>query len=176
MEPASSLGQSSRHFRRHRGRRIGAKALDAEMKLVDANLLLYAVNADAPLHEGARTWMEDTLSGSETVAFAWIVMLAFVRIATRAGIFPKPLSPEDAFTHLQQWLSAPAATVVHPGPKHFDIFRRLITPLGTGGNVTSDGHLAALAIEHGGVLYSCDSDFSRFPGLSWRNPLDPSER
>jgi uncharacterized protein len=143
------------------------------MKLLDANLLLYAVNEDAPLHDKARAWIEEILSAGETVAFSWIVMLAFLRISTRPGVFPKPLSPETAFTFLDRWLSAPVATVVHPGPKHLATLRGLISPLGMGGNITSDGHLAALAIEHGAELYSCDSDFGRFPGLRWRNPLLP---
>ncbi len=141
------------------------------MKLLDANLLLYAVNSDAPLHPRARTWLEETLSGSETVGFSWNVLLAFIRLTTRTGLFQRSLSPEFACDMVADWLDQPPATVVHPGPKHLAILRELLVPLGTAGNLTTDAHLAALAIEHGAELCSCDADFARFPGLNWRNPL-----
>ena len=141
------------------------------MKLIDANLLLYAVNKNAPLHAKAKAWLETTLSGRETVAFSWNVILAFVRLTTRPGLFRNALSPERAFDLVAAWLDQPSATVVNPGPKHLAILRGLLTSLGTGGNLTSDAHLAALAIEQNAELCSCDADFARFAGLDWRNPL-----
>jgi hypothetical protein len=141
------------------------------MKLLDANLLLYAVNKDAPLHAKAKAWLETTLSGRETVAFSWNVILAFVRLTTRPGLFRNALSPERAFDLVADWLDQPSATVVNPGPRHLAILRGLLTSLGTGGNLTSDAHLAALAIEQNAELCSCDADFARFAGLDWRNPL-----
>jgi hypothetical protein len=141
------------------------------MKLLDANLLLYAVNKDAPLHGKAKAWLETTLSGRETVAFSWNVILAFVRLTTRPGLFRDALSPERAFDLVAAWLDQPSAKVVNPGPRHLGILRGLLTALGTGGNLTSDAHLAALAIEQNAELCSCDSDFARFAGLDWRNPL-----
>ncbi len=141
------------------------------MKLLDANLLLYAVNKDAPLHAKAKAWLETTLSGRETVAFSWNVILAFVRLTTRPGLFRNALSPERAFDLVAAWLDQPSATVVNPGPRHLAILRGLLTSLGTGGNLTSDAHLAALAIEQNAELCSCDADFARFAGLHWRNPL-----
>jgi toxin-antitoxin system PIN domain toxin len=141
------------------------------MKLLDANLLLYAVNKDAPLHAQAKAWLETTLSGRETVAFSWNVILAFVRLTTRPGLFRNALSPERAFDLVADWLGQPSATVVNPGPRHLAILRGLLTSLGTGGNLTSDAHLAALAIEQNAELCSCDADFARFAGLDWRNPL-----
>lgn len=141
------------------------------MILLDANLLLYAVNSDAPLHRKARAWLEQTLSGSEAVALSWNVILAFLRLTTRQGLFRNPLSPDRAFDLVAAWLERPPVTVIDPGPRHFMILRGLLTPLGTAGNLTSDAHLAALAIEHGAELCSCDADFARFPGLHWQNPL-----
>ena len=141
------------------------------MRLIDANLLLYAVNADFPLHRDARSWVEETLSGAETVGFAWVVLLAFLRLSTRPGIFSRPLSPAESLDIVDSWLEQPCATVVHPGDTHSRILRDLFGVLGTAVNVTSDAHLAALAIEHGAELCSCDNDFSRFPGLRWQNPL-----
>jgi toxin-antitoxin system PIN domain toxin len=141
------------------------------MKILDANLLLYAVNKDAALHSPAKRWLEMTLSGDETVGFSWNVILAVLRLTTRPGVFQKPLSIEQAFDLIAGWVDHPRALLVHPGPRHFAVFRSLITPLGTGGNLTSDAHLAALAVEHNAELCSCDNDFARFPGLDWRNPL-----
>ncbi len=141
------------------------------MILVDANLLIYAVNADAPLHRKAKSWLESALSGQETVGFPWSVLLAFLRLTTRSGLFRHPLPVDTAFDLVASWLDQPSATLVEPGPRHLQVLRELLRPLGTGGNLTSDAHLAALAIEHGAELCSSDIDFARFQGLKWRNPL-----
>lgn len=142
------------------------------MKLVDANLLLYATDTRAPRHAPARTWLEAQLSGEETFAFAWVVLLAFLRLSTNALVFERPLSPEDAFRIVDRWLAQPCAVVVHPGSRHATLVRQLLRPLGTAGNLVNDAHLAALALEHGAELHSCDTDFARFAGLRWVNPLD----
>ena len=105
------------------------------------------------------------------MAFSWNVILAFVRLTTRPGLFRNALSPERVFDLVVAWLDQPSATVVNPGPRHLAILRGLLTSLGTGGNLTSDAHLAALAIEQNAELCSCDADFARFAGLNWRNPL-----
>lgn len=141
------------------------------MILLDANLLIYAVNEDAPLHRKARPWLETVLSGPQTVAFSWNVLLAFLRLTTRPGLFLRPLPLEVALDLIASWLDQPQAVIVHPGPRHLPILRELLSALGTGGNLTSDAHLAALAIEHGAELCSSDTDFARFPRLNWRNPL-----
>jgi toxin-antitoxin system PIN domain toxin len=141
------------------------------MIVPDVNLLIYAVNKSAPLHRQAKTWLEETLSGPETIGLPWNVVLAFLRITTRQGPLRHPLSLAQAFNIVDQWLAQPAATVIHPGPQHARLLRDLLEPLGTGGNLTSDAHLAAVAIEHGAELCSSDSDFARFHGLRWRNPL-----
>ncbi len=142
------------------------------MKLLDANLLLYAVNKDAPLHLPARKWLEKSLTGEEPVGFSWNVILAFLRLTTRPGLFRKPLSPDQAFDLVASWLAEPGAIIVHAGPRHLEIVRRLIKPLGTAGNLTSDAHLGALAIEQNAQLCSCDGDFARFSGVDWQNPLE----
>jgi toxin-antitoxin system PIN domain toxin len=142
------------------------------MILLDANLLIYAVNEDAPLHGAARRWLEGAISGSETVAFSWNVLLAFLRLTTRPGVFRNPLPTEKAFDMIGAWLEQPVVTVVEPTARHLATLRDLILPLGTGGNLTSDAHLATLAIEHGAELCSTDRDFGRFPRLRWRNPLE----
>lgn len=141
------------------------------MKIVDANLLLYAVNEDAPLHRKAKAWFEDALSGSEPVGFEWSVLLAFLRLSTRTAIFPHPLGPDEALGLITEWLAQPCATIVRPAEGHLAVLRRLLAPLGVAGNLTSDAHLAAVALEHGAELCSCDADFARFQGVRWTNPL-----
>ncbi len=141
------------------------------MILVDANLLLYAVNADSPRHQPARVWLEETLSGTTRVGLAWIVVLAFTRISTRSGIFSNPLSPSQSLAFVESWLEQPIVELVVPGREHWSVFRRLVADAGTAGNLTSDAHLAALAIEHGFTIYSSDDDFRRFSGIDHVNPL-----
>lgn len=141
------------------------------MKLPDANLLIYSVNIRAPHYDRASTWLASTLSGAEPVGFAWLALIAFIRITTKPGIFVHPLAPENAFATVEGWLARPNAIVLHPTERHVAILRGLIEPLGTAGDLTGDAHLAALAIEHGAELCSADSDFGRFPGLRWTNPL-----
>lgn len=142
------------------------------MKIVDANVLLYAVNRDAPLHLRARRFLDGALSGPETLAFAWVVLLAFLRLSTRPDLFPRPLTPQQAFDVVEAWLGAPAAVVVHPTVRHLAVLRGLVAPLGTAANLVSDAHLAALAVEHDAMLVSFDRDFGRFPGLRWQEPGD----
>ncbi|MGH2711785.1 MAG: type II toxin-antitoxin system VapC family toxin [Actinomycetota bacterium] len=144
------------------------------MKLTDVNLLLYAVDASAPRHGASRRWLEEQLSGTETLAFAWVVLIAFLRLSTNPSVFDDPLELAEAFDMVDEWLAQPPSTVVHPTDRHGAVLRDLLEPLGTAGNLTTDAHLAALAVEHGAELCSSDADFSRFPGVRWRNPLAQS--
>ncbi len=137
------------------------------MKLPDVNVLLYAVDESSRHHDTARPWLEEALSGSETVAFCWSVLLAFVRLSTRPVVFEQPLSADEALDLVEAWLAQPCATVVEPTPRHLAVLRDLLGSVGTAGNLTTDAHLAALAIEHGAELCSYDGDFGRFPGLRW---------
>ena len=141
------------------------------MKLPDVNLLVYAADETAARHELALEWVQTTLSGTETVAFAWLALIGFVRITTNPKSVAIPWSAAQALDVVDRWLAQPAATIVHPTDRHAAVLRDLLAPLGTGGNLTSDAHLAALAIEHGATLCSHDNDYSRFPGLRWVDPL-----
>jgi hypothetical protein len=142
------------------------------VKLVDANLLLYATDERSPRFAAARSWLNGVLSGDEPIALAWAAVLAFLRLSTNPRIFEQPLSTDRAFEVMQGWVTHPSAVVIHPGDRHLQLVRQLLGPLGTAGNLVADAHLAALAIEHGAELNSCDADFSRFSGLRWVNPLD----
>jgi toxin-antitoxin system PIN domain toxin len=141
------------------------------MIIIDANVLIYAVNSNSELHRKAKSWLESALSGQETVGLSWTVLLAFLRLTTRSGVFEKPLNTGAALDIVDAWLAAPAVVTVEPTAQHMRILRDLLLMAGTAGNLTSDAHLAALAIEHGAELCSSDTDFQRFPRLRWRNPL-----
>jgi uncharacterized protein len=141
------------------------------MKVVDLNVLLYAVNADTPQHAKARTWWEAVLNGDEQVGLAWPVVLGFLRLITRAGILPRPLSPKQALDVVDDWVAHPLIVMLHPGDGHWAILRNLIESAGAAGNLTTDAHLAALTIEYDATLYSTDTDFSRFSSLKFRNPI-----
>jgi toxin-antitoxin system PIN domain toxin len=141
------------------------------VKLLDLNLLLYAVNRDSAPHRRARAWLNGLLSGAEAVAIPWIVLLGFLRLTTSHRIMPRPLTPAQAMTVVDGWLALPGVIALHPGDEHWRILRELLDASGTAGNLTTDAHLAALAIEHGCDLCSADGDFARFPQLRWMNPL-----
>lgn len=142
------------------------------MNLVDVNVLIYAINSDSPHHEKARRWLEAALSGTELVGLAWIVLLAFLRVTTRRGFLENPLSAEAAIEFVDSWIRQPNVELVVPGENHWMLLRMLIASTGTAGNLTSDAHLAALALERGWTLVSTDHDFRRFTGLSVVNPLE----
>ena len=141
------------------------------MILIDTNLWLYAVLQESPQHSSTKAWLEATFNANEPIALPWSVVLAVLRISTQSRLMQQPLSPTKALELVETWLEHPLVTVVQPGPGHWSILRLLIQEAGTAGNLTSDAHLAALAIEHNCTLYSADSDFLRFPGLRFRNPL-----
>jgi toxin-antitoxin system PIN domain toxin len=141
------------------------------VKILDLNLLLYAINRDSAPHPRARAWVEATLSGDEPVGLPWVVLLGFLRIATSDRVLPRPLRPGPALDLVDNWLRQPVVVPLGPGEGHWAILRGLLEETGTAGNLTTDAHLAALAIENGAELCSTDSDFARFPRLQWVNPI-----
>ena len=141
------------------------------MILVDANLLLYAENRQSPHHAAARKWWVAQLSGFSPVCLCWSVLSAFLRISTNSRAYPRPLTLEEAIERVQSWLDQPCVRIVHPTQRHWDVFRDMLTAGKATANLVADAHLAALAIEYGCELNSTDADFSRFPQLAWRNPL-----
>ena len=143
------------------------------MILVDANLLLYACHPGAEQHRAARAWIESVLSGSELVRFPWLALWAFLRIATHPRLFARPLSGSEAAQMVTAWLDAPVAGVLQPAERYWEILSGLMREAQATGPLVMDVAIAALAIEHGATLHTTDRDFTRFPGLKWRNPLQP---
>ena len=141
------------------------------MKIVDVNVLLYAVNEDADRHAVLRRWWEDALNGDESVGLPWIVVSGFLRIATNPKVYPEPMSADEALAKVETWMSAGTVSVIVEKPDHWRVFRGLLSEVGTAGNLTTDAHLAAIAITHDATLVSCDGDFARFRDLRWENPL-----
>ena len=141
------------------------------MILVDANLLLYAYHTRAEQHEASRQWLETVLAGTDLVRFSWLTLWAFLRIGTNARVFEHPLTTSEAADAVSSWLSQPVAGILEPGERHWEILRNLMREGQTAGPLVTDAVMAAIAIEHGAVLCTTDRDFSRFPGLRWRNPL-----
>jgi toxin-antitoxin system PIN domain toxin len=137
----------------------------------DINLLVYAYNADAPHHEEACEWWESCLSERQTVGVPWVVVLGFVRIMTSRAVLTDPMDTVEALAHVRSWVARPQAHLLVPGPRHLEILTEIMTSARASGRLTTDAHLAAMAIETQAELHSNDADFARFPGLRWVNPL-----
>ncbi len=141
------------------------------MILVDANLLLYAEDQLSEHHQPAREWWDDRLSGADPVALCWPVLDAFIRIGTNPRVHRRPLTLKEASDRIDSWFNQSCVSIVQPTDQHWSIFRQMLEKGKAVGNLVSDAHLAALAVEHNCLLCSTDSDFSRFPRLKWKNPI-----
>lgn len=139
------------------------------MRILDANVLLYAVDTSSPRHKVAREWVDEKLSGIEPVGFVWVVLLAVIRLSTSRAVFANPLDADEAMDLVEGWLRQPCSTTVQATDAHPVTLRRLLATTGTAGNLTTDAHLAALALEHGATLTSFDGDFHRFSGLRFEH-------
>ncbi len=141
------------------------------MILIDANILLYAEDSLSPFHKQARSWWDAQLSGTDPVCLCWMVISAFIRIGTNPRVFANPLSTDAAVKRVKSWLKQPCLRIIQPTQRHWEVFQQMLSSTQATGNLVSDAHLAALAIEHDCELHSTDSDFEYFPRLKWRNPL-----
>jgi toxin-antitoxin system PIN domain toxin len=142
------------------------------MILPDVNVLVHAHNADSAVHARARRWWIGCLGGAEGIGLAWAALLGFIRLTTSRRVVVRPLAVSDVMQQVASWLELPHVHLAHPSDTHFARLRAELERLGTAGNLTTDAHLAALAMERGYVLYTTDTDFARFPGLRWVNPCE----
>lgn len=141
------------------------------MIIPDVNLLLYAVISGFPQHPRAHAWWQDALNGSARLGLTQPALFGFLRIATNARILTSPLPIPHAVGYIRDWLAQPNVDLLVPGTRHLAVTLRLLEDVGTAGNLTTDAQLAAYAIENNAEMYSNDTDFARFPGLKWVNPL-----
>jgi len=141
------------------------------MILPDIHLLVYAYNTDAPGHRRAKAWWEACLSDLHPVGLPWVVVLGYLRLMTSRSVLVDPFSPQEAIGHIRSWLERPQVQILQPGPRHLELLDSLMRGAQASGSLSTDAHLAAVAIEHQAELHSNDGDFSRFPGLRWTNPL-----
>ena len=141
------------------------------MIVPDVNLLLYAYNREAPLHNEARNWWVGLINGTEWVGIPWAVANSFLRLLTIRGLLTHPATPSQALDFVREWFRQPHVAPLNPGSQHLTLLGQLLAAAGVGGNLVMDAHLAALAMEYQAEVHSNDTDFGRFPGLRWRNPL-----
>jgi toxin-antitoxin system PIN domain toxin len=141
------------------------------MILPDVSLLIHAHNLDSPRHAPARAWWDKALSGTALVALTWPVILGFIRITTNRAVLENPWSVDDALQRVEAWLAQPNVRIVPPTHRHAELLFAFLRDAGVAGNLTTDAHLAALAVEHGCTVYTTDMDFARFAGVSWENPV-----
>ena len=141
------------------------------MIVPDVNLLVYAYDRDTPFHLESRRWWEDLLGHGTPVGLAWSVVWGYVRVMTNRRIRVTPLSTDAAIADVRRWLEVPAVSIIEPGPAHLALVERLLHETAGTGNLVTDAQLAALALERQAELHSNDTDFARFAGLRWRNPL-----
>lgn len=140
------------------------------MRIVDVNVLIYATNEATHHHALAKTWLDDAMLGWRTVGLPTMVTVAYVRLVTNPRVMAQPLPIARATAAVDTWLQRPNVAVPQPTSRHYAVMTELLDVTGVGGNLVSDAHLAALALEHGAELWSFDNDFDRFPGLTWHRP------
>jgi hypothetical protein len=141
------------------------------MIVVDINLLLYAYDGRAAMHDQARLWWQSVISGPELIGLPWQTIHGFLRISTDTRISGNQVTMESSLALVEQWMNLPHVRILTPGERHWSILRRMLLEGQARGPMTTDAQLAAMTIEYGGILYTNDRDFARFPGLQWINPL-----
>lgn len=141
------------------------------MIIPDVNLLLYAHNEDSSLYLKASTWWTNIISKEMSLGLPWIIIVAFIRLITSQSVLPHPTSSDQAIDIVNSWLELSNVQVIEPGRKHLNILREILKQGNATSRLTTDAHIAALAIEYSAEIHSNDLDFARFSGLKFHNPL-----
>ena len=137
----------------------------------DLNLLIYAYDTTSQRHDAARRWWSGLTNGTERVGVPWLVAAGFIRLTTGPHVMGQSATPDEAIDTVEEWFRLPHVAPLNPGTEHLRLMRGALAAAGVGGNLVTDAHIAALAIEYQAEVHSNDADFGRFPGLRWRNPL-----
>jgi toxin-antitoxin system PIN domain toxin len=143
------------------------------MFVVDVNLLIYAVNADAAEHTTVKAWLEKQINSGTPIGMPWVALLGFIRLSINHKVLSQPLTLDQALDQVSDWLSLPNVSTLEPGIDHLSNFAATCQAVKAGPNLITDAHLAAIVQEHRATMASCDTDFGRFPDLAWVNPLVP---
>jgi toxin-antitoxin system PIN domain toxin len=141
------------------------------VRIIDTSVLLPAVNPSLPQHERARSALEAAINDARPVGLTWVVVNAFLRLTTKAGLFERPLTIDEAWDLVDDWLQHPNVRVVQETEEHARLWSELLRQACSAGDLTTDAWIAAIALAHGASVLTLDSDFARFPGLRWENPL-----
>jgi len=141
------------------------------MIIPDANLIIYAHNQADPDHAAALVWWKSLLAGDVDVGIPIVVVLGFLRLTTSPRILSKPLSVEESARRVETWFDGSRVRLISPGQGHVASLLACLRSVGVGGSLTTDAHIAALAIEYQAEVHTSDLDFGRFPGVRWKNPL-----
>ena len=141
------------------------------MIIPDVNMLVYAYDDGAMRHDDAMRWWDGLLDGSERIGLPWVVSTGFIRLMSNPRAVSVSLSPPEAAELVKSWFQISHIAPINPGPNHLEHLSDCLSVVGANANLVPDAHIAALAIEHDAEVHSNDSDFERFPGVRWRNPL-----
>ena len=141
------------------------------MRIVDTSVLLPAVSPSLPQHKPAKAALEAAINDNRPAGLVWVVVNAFVRLTTKPGLFEHPLTIAEAWELVDGWLEHPNVRVVQETEEHARLWSELLCNVGTGGNLTTDAWIAAIALAHGASVLTFDSDFARFPNVRWESPL-----
>lgn len=141
------------------------------MIVVDANLLIYSYNSASAHHKKSAAWLANTLSSAEVVGLPWQSILVFLRVVTNPRLSGMRATVQQAAEVVDEWLRLPNVQILTATERHWSVLRRMLVEGSASGPLATDAEIAAVTIEYGGVLYTVDRDFARFPGLQWKNPL-----
>ena len=141
------------------------------MIVPDVNLLVYAYNDGAPEHTAAREWWEALMRGEEPIGIPWSVATGFIRLMSNSHVVTSPLSPSDAAGRVSEWLHYEHVSLLNPGDRHMAYFQQTLSVQGSDSDLVADAHIAALAMEVDATVHTHDSDFARFSGLRWYDPI-----
>ncbi|KAF0245762.1 MAG: hypothetical protein FD180_1301 [Planctomycetota bacterium] len=142
------------------------------MIAVDSNLLVYAHREDSPWHDKAVTRLKGLAEGKSAWAIPWPCVHEFLAIVTHPRIYRPPTPLASALRQVDAWLESPSLALLGEADGYWTELRRILEAGRVTGPRVHDARVAAICRLHGArELWSADRDFSRFPGVTVRNPM-----